>query len=39
MDLGRDGGIKGGELLYQGTPEGLTKVEKSYTGEYLKDKL
>lgn len=39
IDLGRDGGIKGGELLYQGTPEGLTKVEKSYTGEYLKEKL
>jgi excinuclease ABC subunit A len=39
IDLGRDGGVKGGELLYQGTPEGLTKVEKSYTGEYLKEKL
>jgi excinuclease ABC subunit A len=39
IDLGRDGGIKGGELLFQGTPEDLTKVENSYTGEYLKEKL
>jgi excinuclease ABC subunit A len=39
IDLGRDGGIKGGELLFQGTPEDLIKVEKSYTGEYMKDKL
>lgn len=39
IDLGRDGGVKGGELLFQGTPEDLTKVENSYTGEYLKEKL
>lgn len=39
IDLGRDGGIKGGELLFQGTPEDLTKVKESYTGEYLKEKL
>ena len=39
IDLGRDGGVKGGELLFQGTPEDLMKVENSYTGEYLKEKL
>lgn len=39
IDLGRDGGVKGGELLFQGTPEDLTKVKNSYTGEYLKEKL
>ncbi|BDS14559.1 excinuclease ABC subunit UvrA [Aureispira anguillae] len=39
IDLGRDGGIKGGQLLFQGTPEGLTEVEDSYTGQYLKEKM
>lgn len=39
IDLGRDGGVKGGQLLFQGTPEDLTKIKASYTGEYLKEKL
>ncbi len=39
IDLGPEGGINGGHLLYQGTPEGLTEVEASYTGQYLKEKL
>lgn len=39
IDLGRDGGVNGGQLLFQGTPEDLTKVKESYTGEYLKEKL
>ncbi|QEC52582.1 excinuclease ABC subunit A [Anseongella ginsenosidimutans] len=36
IDLGPEGGEKGGELLYEGTPEGLTNVERSYTGQFLK---
>jgi len=39
IDLGIGGGIHGGNLLYQGTPEKLVKVKDSYTGFYLKDKL
>ncbi len=39
IDLGPEGGEKGGKLLYQGTPEGLLKVKDSHTAKYLKDKL
>ena len=39
IDLGKDGGSHGGQLLFQGTPEDLTKVEESYTGQYLKEKI
>ncbi|MCB0594402.1 MAG: excinuclease ABC subunit UvrA [Lewinellaceae bacterium] len=39
VDLGPGGGKDGGYLVFQGTPEELAKVEGSYTGEYLKDKL
>ena len=36
LDLGPDGGDKGGELIACGTPEEVAKVKKSYTGQYLK---
>jgi excinuclease ABC subunit A len=39
IDLGPEGGVNGGYLLYQGPPEGLVKVKESYTGKYLKEKL
>jgi len=39
IDLGPEGGAGGGELLYQGTPEGLVKNKKSFTAQYLKEKL
>jgi len=39
IDLGPDGGKGGGELLYQGKPEGLVKIKRSHTGKYLKEKL
>lgn len=39
IDLGPDGGVGGGELLYQGRPEGIVKEKRSYTGAYLKEKL
>ncbi len=35
IDLGPDGGDKGGEVLATGTPEEVAKVKKSYTGQYL----
>ncbi|NOZ35700.1 MAG: excinuclease ABC subunit UvrA [Chlorobi bacterium] len=39
IDLGLEGGEKGGYLLFSGTPEELTKCKKSYTAKYLKEKL
>lgn len=39
IDLGPEGGKEGGGLVFEGTPEGLVKVEGSYTGVYLKEKL
>lgn len=39
IDLGPEGGDKGGELVFSGTPEDLVKCKKSYTGRYLLDKL
>ena len=36
IDLGPDGGDKGGQIVATGTPEEVAKVEKSYTGQYLK---
>jgi excinuclease ABC subunit A len=36
IDLGVEGGKEGGQVLYQGVPEGLLKVKESYTGKYLK---
>jgi len=39
IDLGPDGGDKGGTLVACGTPEEIAKVKESYTGEYLKKML
>lgn len=39
IDLGPEGGDKGGEIIAAGTPEELSKVKKSYTGQYLKKEL
>lgn len=39
IDIGPEGGSKGGELLFEGTPEDLVKCERSHTGTYLKKEL
>lgn len=39
IDLGPEGGEKGGTILATGTPEEIAKVKKSYTGQYLKKML
>lgn len=39
IDLGPEGGEKGGYLVYEGAPEGIVKVKDSFTGHYLKEKL
>lgn len=39
IDLGPDGGFRGGNVVAKGTPEEISKVEESYTGQYLKKYL
>ena len=39
IDLGPDGGEEGGNVLFEGTPEGLVLCEKSHTGKFLAEKL
>jgi excinuclease ABC subunit A len=39
IDLGPEGGINGGHIVYQGIPEGITNCPESYTGKFLKAKL
>tara|TARA_Y100000385_G_scaffold263476_1_gene296002 strand:+ start:2551 stop:5331 length:2781 start_codon:yes stop_codon:yes gene_type:complete len=39
IDLGPEGGDKGGEIIAEGTPEEIIKIKKSYTGQYLKNKI
>ncbi len=36
IDMGPEGGDKGGTVVAKGTPEEVAKVENSYTGQYLK---
>jgi excinuclease ABC subunit A len=36
IDIGPEGGKKGGEIVAKGTPEQIAANEKSYTGKYLK---
>jgi excinuclease ABC subunit A len=39
IDLGPEGGDKGGELMFAGIPEDLAKSKKSVTGQFLKEKM
>ena len=39
IDIGPEGGKKGGNLVFEGTPEDLVKEKASHTGFYLKEKL
>jgi len=39
IDIGKDGGRKGGEVLCFGTPEEVAKNKESYTAHFLKDEL
>ena len=36
IDLGPEGGDKGGNLVFAGIPEDLAKCKESYTGKYLR---
>ena len=39
IDMGPDGGDRGGQVIFAGKPEDIVKEEKSITGKYLKEKL
>ncbi|MEO9570926.1 MAG: excinuclease ABC subunit UvrA [Polaribacter sp.] len=39
IDLGLEGGKKGGNLIFEGTPEELARNKESYTAKYVKEKL
>ncbi|MDB2413989.1 excinuclease ABC subunit UvrA [Flavobacteriaceae bacterium] len=39
IDIGMEGGKKGGEILCKGTPEQIVKNNKSYTAQFLKEEL
>ena len=39
IDLGPEGGFRGGEIIATGTPEQVAKVKKSFTGQYLAELL
>ena len=39
IDLGPEGGDRGGLIVAQGTPEEVAKVDRSHTGQFLKSML
>ena len=39
IDMGPEGGFRGGEVVAEGTPEDVAKVKASYTGHYLEEIL
>jgi len=39
VDMGPDGGDKGGNIVFEGTPEQLLNIKESYTGKFLKKTL
>lgn len=39
IDIGKEGGKNGGNVMFMGTPEALIKNNESYTAEFLKEKL
>jgi len=39
IDLGPEGGERGGNVVAQGTPEEIVRCAESYTGRYLKELL
>ncbi len=39
VDMGPDGGVKGGNIIAAGKPEEISQVKTSYTGQFLKTML
>ena len=39
VDMGPDGGVKGGQIIAEGKPEEICEIKGSYTGDFLKPML
>ena len=39
VDLGPEGGFRGGNIIARGTPEEVSKVSESYTGQFIREML
>jgi excinuclease ABC subunit A len=39
IDIGPEGGDKGGNVVFEGTPEDLIKEKGSYTGSFLRERF
>jgi excinuclease ABC subunit A len=39
IDLGPEGGEKGGYICFEGTPEDMIKIKGNYTADFLKEKM
>ena len=39
VDMGPEGGVNGGEIIAEGKPEEIAKIDVSYTGKFLKPLL
>ena len=39
INLGPEGGDKGGQIVFEGTPEAMVKIEGNHTARFLKEKL
>ena len=37
IDMGPDGGVKGGQVIAEGSPEKISEISSSYTGNFLKN--
>ncbi|MEX1123293.1 MAG: hypothetical protein WED82_14225, partial [Balneolales bacterium] len=38
-DIGPEGGVEGGQIIAEGTPEEVAEIRESYTGNFLKEEL
>ena len=39
IDMGPEGGVNGGKIIAEGTPEKVSEVKESYTGKFIKSLL
>ena len=39
IDMGPEGGERGGSIVCEGTPEEVAECESSYTGKYLREEI
>ena len=39
IDMGPEGGVNGGKIIAEGTPEKVSQIEKSYTGRFIRELL